>query len=84
MEGLSGRLVSLASGGGVAAHSSNLCNHLAAVLVPPLVALQDVGVNLLVARLASQPEGRPGLHHRPARQGRAQRRRQGRCAAWYA
>eukprot|EP00965_Chrysotila_dentata_P026221 869643-Pleurochrysis_carterae.AAC.2 len=35
-------------------------------------------------RLASPPEGRPGLHHRPARQGHAQRRRQGRCAAWYA
>eukprot|EP00965_Chrysotila_dentata_P257633 6212949-Pleurochrysis_carterae.AAC.3 len=32
----------------VAVHVSTLCNHLAAVLVPPLVALRDVGVDLLV------------------------------------
>eukprot|EP00965_Chrysotila_dentata_P261664 6214332-Pleurochrysis_carterae.AAC.1 len=34
--------------GEVAEHVANLCNHLAAVLVPPLVALWDVGVALLV------------------------------------
>eukprot|EP00965_Chrysotila_dentata_P012595 415563-Pleurochrysis_carterae.AAC.1 len=38
----------------------------------------------LSGRLASQPEGRSGLHYRPARPGHAQRRRQGRCAAWCA
>eukprot|EP00965_Chrysotila_dentata_P086677 2861297-Pleurochrysis_carterae.AAC.1 len=47
-EDLAGRLVPLASFGGVAVHVSNLCNHLAANLVPPLVALRDVGVNFLV------------------------------------
>eukprot|EP00965_Chrysotila_dentata_P255034 6212077-Pleurochrysis_carterae.AAC.2 len=47
-EGLAGRLVTLVSGGRAAVHVSNLCNHLAAVLVPPRVALRDVGVDLLV------------------------------------
>eukprot|EP00965_Chrysotila_dentata_P259172 6213469-Pleurochrysis_carterae.AAC.3 len=44
---LRGRLVPLASGGGVALHVANLCNHLAVVLVFPLVALWDVGVDLV-------------------------------------
>eukprot|EP00965_Chrysotila_dentata_P179589 5929578-Pleurochrysis_carterae.AAC.1 len=48
-ESLAGRLVPLASGSGVAIHVSNLRIHLAVVLVPPLVALRNVGVNLLVA-----------------------------------
>eukprot|EP00965_Chrysotila_dentata_P255808 6212347-Pleurochrysis_carterae.AAC.1 len=46
-EDLAGRLVPLASGGGVLVHVANLCNNLAAVLVPPLVARWDVGVDLL-------------------------------------
>eukprot|EP00965_Chrysotila_dentata_P238509 6202553-Pleurochrysis_carterae.AAC.3 len=46
-EGLAGRLVPLASGCGVAVHVSYLCNHLAAVF-PPLVALRDVDVDLVV------------------------------------
>eukprot|EP00965_Chrysotila_dentata_P249089 6208705-Pleurochrysis_carterae.AAC.1 len=40
-DGLADCRVPLASGGGVAVHVSNLCNHLAAVLLPPLVALRD-------------------------------------------
>eukprot|EP00965_Chrysotila_dentata_P105119 3472195-Pleurochrysis_carterae.AAC.3 len=47
-EGLASRRVQPASGSGVAVHVSNICNHLAALLVPPLVALRDVGVDLLV------------------------------------
>eukprot|EP00965_Chrysotila_dentata_P203734 6181915-Pleurochrysis_carterae.AAC.4 len=48
-EGLAGRLVPLAAGGGaVAVHVANLCNQLMAVLVPPLVALRYVGIYLLV------------------------------------
>eukprot|EP00965_Chrysotila_dentata_P129681 4287148-Pleurochrysis_carterae.AAC.2 len=76
-EGLAGSFVPLASGTGVVrgrgvvVHVSNLCNHLAALLVPPLVVLRDVGVDLLVSWPVIQPEGRPGLHHRLARQGHA-------------
>eukprot|EP00965_Chrysotila_dentata_P026089 865380-Pleurochrysis_carterae.AAC.1 len=46
--GLAERLVPLAFGGGVAIHVSNLCNHLAAGPVPSLVALWNLGLNLLV------------------------------------